>query len=237
MRIKQLHSWNVTPEEAIRLQQVFADKIQLLPIPGNIRLIAGADVSYNLGSDQFYAGIVVLRLPELDLIEEAVAMGKASFPYIPGLLSFREAPILLQAFHILNTVPDVVIFDGQGIAHPRGIGIASHVGLFLDLPTIGCAKSRLTGRYAANTLQSTAGSFIPLYTKGGIIIGAVVRTKNHTQPVFVSPGFKADLPSSIELVLTCCQGYKLPEPTRLAHQLVNRVRREHTEAYRNIQNV
>jgi deoxyribonuclease V len=237
MRVNQCHSWNVTPAEAIRLQQALTSTIQLRPIPGNIRLIAGADVSYNLGSDQVYAGVVVLQLPELDLVEEAVAIGKATFPYIPGLLSFREAPILLQALQTVNIVPDVVMIDGQGIAHPRGIGIASHVGLFLDMPTIGCAKSRLTGEYDARALPNTAGSSLLLRTKEGAIIGAVVRTKNHTQPVFVSPGFKADLPSSVKLVLTCCRGYKLPEPTRLAHQLVNRVRREHSEAKGNTQNV
>jgi deoxyribonuclease V len=136
---------------------------------------------------------------------------------------------LLQAFQKLTSFPDVVMFDGQGIAHPRGIGIASHMGLFLDCPSVGCAKSKLTGIYDANTLQKTAGSFTPLQTGDGTVIGAVVRTKSNTHPVFVSPGFKADIATSVELVLKCCKGYKLPEPTRLAHHLVNRVRREDTQ--------
>jgi deoxyribonuclease V len=229
MRVNRLHSWDVTPQEAVQIQQELTHNIQLAPVPPTIRLVAGADVSYNIGSDRFYAGIVVLQFPELDLVEESVAIGTASFPYIPGLLSFREAPILLQAFQQLSSVPDVIIFDGHGIAHPRRIGIASHVGLFLDSPSVGCAKSKLTGVYEADTLQRTAGSFIPLHTTEGTIIGSVVRTKHNISPVFVSPGFKADIASSVELVLKCCKGYKLPEPTRLAHHLVNRIRRKYTE--------
>ena len=228
MQINALHDWEVTAEEAIALQQQLLPKIRLEPLPTEIRLVAGADVSYNLGSDRLYAGIVVLQLPELTLVKEVVAVGSASFPYIPGLLSFREAPILLQAFQQLASCPDAIMVDGQGIAHPRGIGIASHLGLFLDCPSVGCAKSKLTGVYNAHTLPTTAGSSTPLRRRDGTVIGAVVRTKSKTHPVFVSPGFKADTPTSVALVLQCCQGYKLPEPTRLAHQLVNRARREDT---------
>ena len=132
----------------------------------------------------------------------------------------------MQAFRKLFSQPDVILFDGQGIAHPRGIGIASHMGVFLDCPSVGCAKSKLTGIYDASKLRKTAGSFTPLQLESGRMIGAVVRTKDNTHPVFVSPGFKADVPTSVELVLNCCQGYKLPEPTRRAHNLVNRIRRE-----------
>lgn len=228
MRINELHSWEVTPQEAVHIQQELTSRIRLEALPPAIHLVAGADVSYNTGSARFYAGVVVLKFPELSLVEESVAIGNVSFPYIPGLLSFREAPILLQAFRKLSSQPDVILFDGQGIAHPRGIGIASHIGVFLDCPSIGCAKHKLTGIYDAKTLPKTAGSFTPLQIKSGRMIGAVVRTKNNTHPVFVSPGFKADIATSVEFVLKCCQGYKLPEPTRLAHNLVNRVRREDT---------
>lgn len=226
MQIHELHSWEVTPREAVHLQQTLTRRIQLEALPPAIHLVAGADVSYNKGSDRFYAGVVVLQFPDLSLVEESVAIGNVSFPYVPGLLSFREAPILLQAFRKLFSQPDVILFDGQGIAHPRGIGIASHMGVFLDCPSVGCAKSKLTGLYDASKLRKTAGSFTPLQLEGGRMIGAVVRTKDNTHPVFVSPGFKADVPTSVELVLNCCQGYKLPEPTRRAHNLVNRIRRE-----------
>ena len=151
MQINELHSWEVTPREAVQLQHTLIRRIRLEALPPAIHLVAGADVSYNKGSDRFYAGVVVLQFPELSLIEESVAIGNVSFPYIPGLLTFREAPILLQAFRKLSTQPDVILFDGQGIAHPRGIGIASHMGIFLDCPSIGCAKSKLTGIYDAST--------------------------------------------------------------------------------------
>jgi deoxyribonuclease V len=226
MQIHELHSWKVTPREAVHLQQTLTRRIRLDALPPVIRLVAGADVSYNKGSDRFYAGVVVLQFPELTSVEESVAIGEVSFPYVPGLLSFREAPILLQAFRKLSSQPDVILFDGQGIAHPRGIGIASHMGVFLDCPSVGCAKSKLTGLYDASKLLKTADSFTLLRLESGRVIGAVVRTKDNTHPVFVSPGFKADVPTSVELVLNCCQGYKLPEPTRRAHNLVNRIRRE-----------
>jgi len=134
MQINALHSWEVTSQEAIALQQQLLPKIRLEPLPPAIHLVAGADVSYNLGSERLYAGIVVLQLPEFTRVEEVVAVGNTSFPYIPGLLSFREAPILLQALQQLASHPDAIMVDGQGIAHPRGIGIASHLGLFLDCP-------------------------------------------------------------------------------------------------------
>ena len=227
MRINSLHSWDVSPAEAVRIQKKLTNEIRLYELTSTISSVAGADVSYNLHSEQFYAGVVVLSFPQLELLEEAVAIEKSPFPYIPGLLSFREAPILLRAFEQIVSCPDVIIFDGQGIAHPRGIGIASHIGLFLDSPSVGCAKSRLTGIYDEHALGENVGSSVPLrISKTDQIIGAVVRTKDRIKPVFVSPGYKIDLASSVRLVLNCCKGYKLPEPTRLAHNLVNRVRRQ-----------
>jgi len=227
--MNELHSWDVSPKEAVRIQHRLQDEIQLAPLSDQIERVGGADISYNLGSDQLYAGVIVLQLPELSVVEESVVVGTMTFPYVPGLLSFREAPMILRAFDQLTARPDVLVCDGQGIAHPRGIGIASHLGVWLDYPTVGCAKSRLTGDFDATALSETAGSSTPLYSQAGYAIGAVVRTKRRTKPVFVSPGYKADIASSQALIVQCCRGYRLPEPTRLAHHLVNRVRREHTE--------
>lgn len=226
MQVLDLHSWEVSAQEARRIQREFAHRVQLCPLPSAIRLVAGADVSYHVGSDRVYAGVVVLQFPKLSVVEETTTAGTVSFPYIPGLLSFREAPVLLQAFRKVTQQPDVVLFDGQGIAHPCGMGIASHVGLFLDRPTVGCAKSWLTGRYDPAALQEHAGAFTRMFAKDGTCIGAVVRTKTKIKPVFVSPGCQADVETAVKLVLNCCRGYKLPEPTRLAHQLVNRARKK-----------
>lgn len=230
MRIRRLHAWDVSPTEAVRIQKKLTNSIRLEVFDSKIHYVAGADVSYNVGSDRFYAGVVVIKLPHFQVIEESVAIGKSPFPYIPGLLSFREAPVLLQAFEQLTCCPDVIIFDGHGIAHPRKIGIASHIGLFLDWPAVGCAKRKLTGIYDENDLGDAAGSVTALRTKTGRVIGTVVRTKAHVKPVFVSPGYKTDIATSVNIVLKCCQGYKLPEPTRLAHNFVNRVRRQQKES-------
>jgi deoxyribonuclease V len=161
------------------------------------------------------AAVVVLRYPDLTPIETALAELPVAFPYIPGLLSFREAPAILAACAKLTTAPDLFIFDGQGTAHPRRLGIARHVGLFLDRPSIGCAKSRLCGEHGE--LPSHAGAWAPL-TDAGEIIGAVVRTREEVRPVYVSPGHRVDLATAIRHVLACCRGYRLPEPCRLAHQ-------------------
>jgi len=161
------------------------------------------------------AAVVVLSYPELEPVAQSLAECPIQFKYIPGLLSFREVPPVLAAFEKLLVEPDLIIADGQGIAHPRRIGIASHLGLFLDKPTIGCAKSRLCGRYQEP--EERAGSFSYLLDDGEII-GAALRTKDKTRVVYVSPGHKIDLETSIHYVLSCCRGYRLPQPIRLAHQ-------------------
>ncbi len=224
MHIRELHGWEVSPAEAVRIQYELMGQICLQALEQPPHLAAGADVSYQRGSSRFYGGVVVVELPQLQTVEEAVAVGEMAFPYISGLLSFREAPVLLQAFQKLTITPDVVIVDGQGIAHPRRMGIASHIGLWLDCPSIGCAKSKLYGVYDDKNLGEAAGSVVSLRTQTNKEIGKVVRTKKRTKPVFVSPGYKIDVVSSLNVVLQCCHGYKLPEPTRLAHHLVNRVR-------------
>lgn len=225
MKIHHLHRFDVGFREAVQIQETLRDKLVLhgRGLSRRPAIIAGADISYGKGSDVFFAAIVLLSYPSLAVIEEIFAAERSSFPYIPGLLSFREGPPLLKAFARLHRAPDLVIFDGQGIAHPRGIGLASHLGLFLDIPTIGCAKTRLCGTYEPVTER--VGSHADL-RHDGRVIGAVLRTKERVKPVFVSPGHKIGLARAIEIVLSCGAGYKLPEPVRLAHLAVNRFRRE-----------
>jgi deoxyribonuclease V len=244
-KINQLHSWEVTPAEAIALQKRLRDQVRLQPLPDNIKRVAGADISFNKYSDVVYAGIVVLNLPELTVETTSGVVTKTNFPYVPGLLSFREVPALLEAWEKLTLRPDVLMLDGQGIAHPRRLGIASHIGLLLNIPTIGCAKSLLVGKY--NEPDEQAGSYSPLTDKGETI-GAALRTKNRVNPVYISPGHLADLPGALALTMRCVKGYapnppsttlfneplqtssskskyRIPEPTRLAHLFVNALRR------------
>ncbi|OPY84414.1 MAG: Endonuclease V [Syntrophus sp. PtaU1.Bin208] len=222
---KPPHSWDVTCREAVAIQQVLREKLILCDdeIPAPVRRIAGADISYSRGDDRFFGVVVILSYPLLEITEISSFSDRVSFPYVPGLLSFREGPILLKAFEKLKQRPDVVLFDGQGIAHPRGIGLASHMGLFLDFPTIGCAKTKLVGSYGEVGMER--GSFTDLCHKDSVI-GAVVRTKSRVKPVFVSQGHRISLKRAIEVVLACCKGYRLPEPVRQAHLAVNRLRAE-----------
>ncbi|MCI0387924.1 MAG: deoxyribonuclease V [Acidobacteria bacterium] len=221
MSPRSLHGWNLTPSEAIEIQHRLRGLVQIEPLHHEIDTIAGADVSFNKYSETIYAGIVVLSFPGLQIIESAGIRSVAKFPYVPGLLSFREAPSLLEAWDKLETKPDVLMLDGQGLAHPRRLGIACHVGILLDHPTIGCAKSILVGRHDLLALE--AGSQVPLIDRGEQV-GIVLRTKKNVAPVYVSAGHLIDLPSSVELVLRSTLKYRQPEPTRQAHLLVNRLR-------------
>lgn len=222
--------WNLTPTEAVALQKQLRDQVVLQPLPNNIELVAGADISYNKFSDVIYAGIVVLRLPTLEVVTTAGVVTTTKFPYVSGLLSFRETPPLLEAWEKLTVRPDVLVLDGQGIAHPRRFGIASHVGLLLNLPTVGCAKTLLVGKYEEPLPE--AGNWSPLTHKDEVI-GAALRTKHRVNPVYISPGHFADLPTAMQLALRCSTGYaangtskyRIPEPTRLAHLFVNALRR------------
>lgn len=214
MNVKNLHPWKVSYKEAVRIQNDLRKQLILRKEFVNPGLVAGADVSYSKKNSRFYAMVIVFKFPELIPIEEITATRSVEFPYIPGFLSFREAPVLLEAFKKIKNIPDVVIVDGQGIAHPRGLGLASHLGLILDLPTVGCAKNRLTGQY--QEVADEAGSYEFLRINGRVM-GAVLRTKKGVKPVFISPGHRIDLSSSIELVLKTTKGYRLPEPTRQAH--------------------
>ncbi len=221
MNVRTLHPWRVTPQEAMRIQEDLRKKIRLLPPGKPFQTVAAGDVAYSRTEDMTYAAFLVFTYPDLTLLEKASARGCASFPYIPGLLTFREAPLLLNALLQLKTKPDLLLIEGQGIAHPRSLGIASHIGLLLDLPSIGCAKSHLTGEFEEP--DPAQGSSVPLLD-GARLIGRVVRTRAGVKPVFVSPGHKMDIETSVRIVLSLCRGYRIPEPLRRAHIFVNQLR-------------
>ena len=215
MIIRQLHKWDLSIQHARQLQFELAKQVSRKNEQScNFNTIAGVDISGVDSNNIATAAIVVLSYPEKEVIEIARIKDKPSFPYVSGFLSFREAPLILSAFQTLKTIPDVIMVDGQGIAHPRRFGLASHLGLFLDIPTIGCAKSRLCGYYQPP--DNTAGAYSKLIDNDEVI-GAVVKTKVNVKPVYVSIGHKIDLESAINCVLQCCNGYRLPETTRLAH--------------------
>lgn len=218
-----LNSWNLTPKEAVAAQKEWRSLVRVEPLAREINTIAGADISFNKFSEVIYSGIVVLSLPDLRIIETASIRSTAKFPYVPGLLSFRESPSFLECWDKLKTKPDALMLDGQGIAHPRRFGIACHLGLILNLPTIGCAKSILVGTY--HELGLDAGSRAPLVDKNEVV-GVALRTKNKVEPVYISPGNLMDLDSAIDLTLRTVTKYRQPEPTRQAHLLVNQLRRE-----------
>ena len=219
MKYLNLHSWEVNPQEAIKIQKDLKSKISLKKSFSKIDKIAGADVSYY--KNKMIAGVIVFEFPNLKAIEKQSFISPVNFPYIPGLLTFREGPSILAAFKKIKNEPDIILFDGQGIAHPRRMGIATHLGLFLDKPTIGCAKSRLSGKYTS--VGEEKGDYAPL-KEGEEILGAVLRTRKKVKPIFVSPGYKIDLPNSIEIVLKCIVKYRLPVPVRETHIFVNQIR-------------
>ena len=260
--MKNLHNWNLSVTEAIALQKRLAGRVRLTPVRKTPKLVAGLDCAFSKNGREIIAVAIVLKLPpdnviptsssvipakagiQFEIVETATAVQKVNFPYIPGLLSFREAPACIAAVKKLKAKPDVFIIDGQGIAHPRRLGIASHLGLFFDKPTIGCAKSRLIGTFEEPPLQKGAysplkitgrvGSLPHQYTSAGNnqssiinnqlqeVIGAVLRTRTNVKPVFVSVGNKCTLDDAIRIVLSCTTKYRIPEPTRLAHQLVSK---------------
>ncbi|MDH7486811.1 MAG: deoxyribonuclease V [Anaerolineae bacterium] len=215
LALKHEHAWDVTGEQAEAIQRRLAPLVAETPLPGPIRTIAGIDVSFPR-PDLARAAVVVLSYPDQTPLEQTTAELPVHFPYIPGLLSFRETPVVLAALEKLGAMPDLLMCDAQGRAHFRRLGLASHVGVLLDHPTIGCAKSRLVGTH--HMPGEEKGSYTWLYD-GEEVIGAVVRTRTGTSPVYVSVGHKIDLPTAIAVVLTCTLDTRLPEPTRLAHQV------------------
>ncbi len=221
MKIRQFHSWYITPQEAGNIQQKLSNYIILkskFNSLNEIKVIAGADVSYSSDETYAYASVVILKFPELKLIEKLTISKKVEwyFPYIPGLLSFREAPFLLEVFKKIRKIPQVILFDGQGIAHPKYLGLATHLGIILDKPTIGCAKSLLYGEYEEPV--NLKGAYTFLKRENGELIGTVLRTRKEVKPVFVSCGYKIDLMLAIDIVLKCCSKYRIPDPLRLAHR-------------------
>jgi deoxyribonuclease V len=221
--VETLHSWNVSTAEARDLQLDLAARVDRSRAMAPIETVAGADVSYDLRGKWLYAAVVVLRMGTWEVIDRSGIIAEARFPYVPGLLSFREAPPVIEAFTKLTVRPDVLICDGQGIAHPRRLGLASHIGLWLGLPTIGCAKSWFHGEYEEPGPER--GDWSPL-TDAGETIGAVLRTRTRVKPLFVSSGHLCDLESATAIVLATATKYRQPWTTRLAHQYVNDLRRQ-----------
>jgi deoxyribonuclease V len=244
MQTKRLHNWNLSYSQAIALQKQLSEKVQLVELKSQLKTIAGIDCALSKDNQKIIAAVIVLNLqqsqknlwgptessdfaeatpdkPGFEIIETAETIEKLTFPYIPGLLSFRESPACIAAVEKLKNEPDAFLIDGQGIAHPRRFGIASHLGLFFDKPTIGCAKSRLIGTYEEPHAEK--GSFSPLQD-GDETIGAVVRTRSNVEPLFISVGNKCLLADAIKITLDCTTKYRIPEPTRLAHQLVSKLK-------------
>lgn len=217
------HSWTLTPKDAIALQHHLRSELRF-DLDGYIpKTVAGIDVSVSPGRDELTAVIVVFDATTMQEIEIADVVQTSTFPYIPGLLSFREGPPIMAAYQKLTQKPDLIVVDGQGIAHPRGFGLASHLGLLMDVPAIGCAKTCLVGHYRHP--GTSAGCSEPLIYKDQEV-GRVVRTRTNIRPVFVSPGYRINSMLAVQLILAYCRGRRLPEPTRLAHLRVNAIRRQ-----------
>ncbi len=225
MKALRLHPWRVTPAQARSIQLRLRDRVDQRDRTGSLReftrsrdrYVAGADVALDLVHNRAIAGVVLFRFPQLEEVERVFAVRPLTFPYVPGLLSFREAPALLAAFRKLRRAADLIFIDGHGYAHPRRFGIACHIGLLLGRPTIGCAKSLLIGTHAA--LPAAAGSRVALLDKAETI-GAAVRTRRGVKPVYVSVGHRISLPRAVEFTLAAADGFRIPRPTRLADHFV-----------------
>ncbi len=219
----ELHRWDVTPAEAREIQLRLRNSVRVEPIDlAAIHSVTGSDISFNQRSEEVFAGFVTVAFPELTVVASSGLRTQATFPYVPGLLSFRETPPLLEAWERLDLKPDALVVDGHGYAHPRRFGIACHLGVLLDLPTVGCAKSILVGTH--EPAGETPGEWQPLVHQGETV-GAALRTRAGTAPVYVSIGHRCDLETAIALVSRCALGYRIPEPTRQAHLFVNQLRR------------
>jgi deoxyribonuclease V len=214
MKARHLHGWTVTSQEARQIQTDLAARVSRQREVHDVGCVAGVDISVSRGDVPARAAVVVLSYPEMELVEVKVIEKRVAFPYIPGLLSFRESPLIIAACEQLTAEPDLVLVDGQGIAHPRRMGLASHLGVLWDRPTIGCAKSRLCGEHGP--VPAEPGSHAEIADRGEVV-GAALRTRRDVKPMYISIGHKVDLPAAIEWVLRCCRGRRQPEPTRLAH--------------------
>jgi deoxyribonuclease V len=217
VKVRRLHKWHLSVRQAIRIQEIFSKKVVLEGECSNLRYVAGCDVACDVSQGALFGGVVLWDLKEGFIVEKRVFRMPVKFPYIPGLLGFRETPVLLNALSRLKGSPDVILVDGQGIAHPRGLGLASHLGLHVDVPTVGCAKKILVGEH--NTLGPEKGDWTWLYFQGGPV-GAVLRTRPGVRPVYVSPGHRVSVVGALQVVLRCLGGFRLPEPLRQAHLYV-----------------
>ncbi|MBD1911954.1 MULTISPECIES: deoxyribonuclease V [unclassified Leptolyngbya] len=219
MNIPRQHNWDLTSEEAIALQQQLRSEIRTIDdLPTTVHHVAGVDVGFEEEGTVTRAAIAILTFPGLELMDRAIARRPTTFPYIPGLLSFREIPAVLAALETLQTQPQIFLCDGMGTAHPRRFGIASHLGWILDAPTIGVGKSRLVGTHPE--VPNERGAWVPLQHKGDVI-GAVLRTRVNTKPLYISPGHRVSLETAIAYVMNCTTKYRLPETTRQAHRLAS----------------
>lgn len=222
MKYRRLHSWRVSPREAIRIQSRLRSQVELADRLPQVRRVAGADMAFDLNANRAVAGVVIYAFPQMEEIERLWGDTEITFPYVPGLLSFREAPALLKVFARVKNAPDLIFCDGHGYAHPRRFGITCHLGLLLDTPTIGCAKSLLIGTHSR--LAQTAGSWTPL-RDGTEVIGAVLRTREAVNPIYVTQGHRVSLPTALKFVLGVLDGYRIPRPTRDADRFVAVVKR------------
>ncbi len=221
MKISELHRWPATAVAAIELQKELAPRVRLVPVADELELFGGADVAFSPDGKQVIAGVVVWNAATGEVVEQRVARVACRLPYIPGLLSFRELPGVLAALRKLKTVPQVMLCDAQGLAHPRRLGLACHLGLWLGLPTVGCAKSRLCGEYREPDAARGCKSEL---RHNDELVGSVLRTRANVKPLFISPGYLCDQKSAVRLTLAAGTRYRLPEPTRLAHRLVTEAR-------------
>lgn len=214
MRVRAPHPWDLDPRDAVAVQRELSRRVVTQNQTGQVRTVAGVDVS--TARNRARAAVVVLSFPSLEPVEASQADLPLTFPYIPGLLSFREGPAILAALESLQVEPDLLIFDGQGMAHPRRMGLATHLGIVVDRPSIGCAKSRLCGEH--DEVGPQVGDYAELLHQGELI-GAVLRTRQGVKPVYISVGHRVDLRAAISYVLQCGAGYRLPEPIRWAHRI------------------
>lgn len=218
MKIQQRHPWPLTAEEAMAIQNQLQPEVILEDQLGDVQYVAGVDVGFEDNYAISRAAVAVLSFPDLQLVEQAIARRPTTFPYIPGFLSFREVPVVIDALEQVSTTPDLIICDGQGIAHPRRFGLACHLGVLVDMPTIGAAKSLLVGKHEELPLEK--GSWQPLRHRGEVI-GAVLRSRTGVKPLYISPGHRITLPTAIDYVLRCLTKYRLPETTRWADKLAS----------------
>ncbi|MBC8505678.1 MAG: deoxyribonuclease V [Anaerolineales bacterium] len=217
---RRTHAWDLPPKDAIQLQEQLRTRVISSSLADeSIQYVAGIDVGFPRNREIAHAAIVLLKYPSMELVDQGLAELPVSMPYVPGLLSFREIPVILAALEEITLTPDLLITDSQGIAHPRRFGLACHLGVLLDMPAIGCAKSILVGKHS--TLRKMRGSTADLVDNGETI-GSVVRTRDGVKPVYISIGHRVDLTSAVRIILNCGSGYRLPEPTRWAHKLASK---------------